>query len=210
MGDEMKLYFMPGACSLAPHITLREAGMHFDLIEVDYQSRQTTSGQDFYGINPKGYVPALVLDDGVLLTEVPVILQYIDAQCPEARLLPSAGAGRLQALEWLNYVATEIHKSFSPLFRPTTPKAFLKPGRDHLVRRLEVVETSLQANRYLGGEAFSLSDIYLFTTCRWLADQQLTLDRWPALGRHFGDVASRKSVQAALAREGLVTPDIQA
>lgn len=199
----MKLYFMPGACSLAPHIALREAALPFSLVEVDYHSRRTASDGDFHKVSPKGYVPALVLGDGQVLTEVPVILQFIDALAPGAALLPEPGMSRYRALEWLNFVATEIHKSFSPLFRPSTPEAFLKPGREHLSRRLAVVETHLEQNRYLGGSDISLPDIYLFTVCRWLDAQEMSLAVWPALKRHFADVSMRSAVRDALAAEGI-------
>ena len=164
----MKLYFIPGACSLAPHIALCEAGLPYSLVEVDYRTRLTASGCDFFEINPKGYVPALVLENGKLLTEVPVILQFVDVQAPDAGLLPTPGMRRWRALEWLNFIATELHKSFSPLFRPTTPEVFLKPGRDHLSRRLSVIEDHLRAHRYLMGRDFSLTDVYLFAVCRWM------------------------------------------
>lgn len=199
----MKLYFMPGACSLAPHVALREAGLQFRLIKVDYKSRRTEEGDDFRQINPKGYVPAFEMKDGQLLTEVPVILQYIDMVRPEARLLPEAALERLRALEWLNYIATEVHKSFSPLFRPKTPEVFLSPGRAHLSLRLSVIERHLQQHRFLMGPAFSLTDAYLFTVCRWLDDQKLSIADWPALQRHSDDVATRQSVRDALESEGL-------
>lgn len=199
----MKLYFMPGACSLAPHIALREADLSFSLVEVDYRTRRTSGGGDFREISPKGYVPALELGDGALLTEVSVILQYVDALAPEAALLPASGTPRLKAQEWLSFVATELHKSFSPLFRPTTPKSFLEPGRDHVSRRLDVVERHLRQHDYLAGSEFSLADIYLFTVCRWLGDQNLSIANWPALQRLCASIPRRPAVRAALAREGL-------
>lgn len=199
----MKLYYMPGACSLAPHIALREAGLEFTLVKVDYRTRQTESGSDYHAVSPKGYVPALVLEDGEVLTEVPVILQFVDGQVPNAGLLPASGLRRLRALEWLNFVATEIHKSFSPLFRPTTPAAFLKPGRDHLARRFAVVDRHLSTHRYLMADDYSLADVYLFTVCRWLKDQELTVSDWPALQRHFEAVRARPAVEQSLAQEGL-------
>jgi glutathione S-transferase len=200
----MILYYMPGACSLAVHIALRESGLPFELAEVGYESRQLLRGGDFRHISRKAYVPALGLDDQSLLTEVSVILHYIDALAPDADLLPAAGGTqRYRALEWLNFVATEIHKSFSPLFRPSTPQAFLKPGRDHLVRRLDILEQHLAGAPYLNGDRYCSVDAYLFTCCRWLDDQDLDITAWPMLARHFEAVGLRPAVQAALAAEGL-------
>lgn len=200
----MKLYYMPGACSLAAHIALREAGLPFVLVRVDYDTRRTEFGQDYRDINPKGYVPGLLLGDGWLLTEVPVILQYVAASAPEAAA-PWAADPRqdYRYREWLNYIATEIHKSFSPLFRRTTPNAFLRPGKEHLSNRLQAVENHLQANAYLMGAHFSLADAYLFTVCRWLKDQDLALSDWPSLRRHSEEVGARPSVRGALRSEGL-------
>lgn len=200
----MRLYFMPGACSLAPHIALREAGLPFDLVEVDYQTRRTIGGGDYREINPKGYVPALVLKTGECLTEVPVILQYVDGQAPGATLLPASGLPQLRSLEWLNFIATEVHKSFSPLFRPDTPPSFLEPGKRHLHRRLAVVERHLRQNAYLMGTGFSLADVYLYVVCRWLEDLNMALADWPALKRHTDTIAERPSVRQAMAREGLI------
>lgn len=199
----MKLYFMPGACSLAVHIALREAALPFSLIEVDYRTRRTLRGRDFLEINSKGYVPVLVLDDGRVLTEVPVILQVVDALAPAAALLPVSGMKRFEALEWLNFIATEIHKSFSPLFRPTTPKAFLKPGRAHLSRRLDVVERHLRGHRYLTGQQVTMADFYLFVVGRWLGDQEMSIADWPKLQRHFDAISKRPAVAETLAAEGL-------
>lgn len=200
----MRLFYMPGACSLAPHIALREAGLPFALVEVDYRTRRYGSGRDYRAVNPKGYVPALLLDDGWLLGEVPVILQYVDELSRDAALLPRADPRqRYRALEWLTFLATEIHKSFSPLFRPGTPKAFLGPGRAHLARRLATAEACLQETRYLLGADYCVADAYLFTLCRWLADQDLALSDWPALSRHFAETAARPAVRQALAAEGL-------
>lgn len=200
----MKLYFMPGACSLAPHIALLEAGLPFSLVAVDYRTRQTAGGDDFCKINPKGYVPALVLDNGEALTEVPVILQFVDSEVPQAALLPASGLQRLKSLEWLNFIATEIHKSFSPLFRPETPASFCVPGRLHLCRRLSVVEDHLCQHEYLMGGDFSLPDVYLFVLCRWLKDQDIALADWRSLHRHSETIGMRPSVQQAMGREGLV------
>lgn len=197
----MKLYFMPGACSLAPHIALREAALEFDLVEVDYQTRRMDCGSDYRAVNPKGTVPALRLAGGAVLTEVPVILQFLADKAPDAGLLAGSGMRRLRALEWLNFIATEIHKSFSPLFRLTTPDVFIQPGKAHLCR-LEFVERHLTRHTYLMGDDFSLADAYLFTVCRWLADQDMPIADWPALQRHFENMRVRPAVQMALKREG--------
>lgn len=198
----MMLYFMPGACSLAPHIALREAALQFDLVEVGYRTRRTETGSDYRVINPKGTVPALQLAGGAVLTEVPVILQFLADEAPDAELLPASGVRRLQALEWLNFIATEIHKSFSPLFRATTPGAFLQTGKAHLRGRLDFVERHLSKRTHLVGDDFSLADVYLFTVCRWLADQDMVIADWPALHRHSARIRLRPSVQKALDREG--------
>ncbi|WP_430448834.1 glutathione transferase GstA [Rhodophyticola sp.] len=198
----MKLYFMPGACSLAAHIAMCEAALEFDLVEVDYQTRRMDCGSDYRTINPKGSVPALRLADGSVLTEVPVILQYVADEAPDTRLLPASGMRRLRALEWLNFIATEIHKSFSPLFRPTTPDAFLQPGKAHLRSRLGFAERHLSNRTYLMGDDFSLADVYLFTVCRWLADQNISLGNWPALQQHSERIRFRPPVRKALDREG--------
>jgi glutathione S-transferase len=201
----MKLYGMPGACSLAVHIALREAGLPFEFEEVDYRTRRIAGGGDYYKVNVKGTVPALLVEEGWLLTEVPVILQFVAARAPRAKLLPAGDERRrYRALEWLNFVATEIHKSFSPLFRPTTPEAFLAPGRAHLSKRLQVVEDELARTAYLAGSHYSLADIYLFTVCRWLDDQQMPVADFPSLLDHFNRVGRRAAVRQALEAEGLV------
>lgn len=200
----MTLYFMPGASSLAPHIALQEAGLPFSLVAVDYRTRQAAGGDDFRRINPKGYVPALVLGSGEVLTEVPVILKFVDSKVPQAALLPASGLHRWRSLEWLNFIATEIHKSFSPLFRPETLTSFCATGRLHLCRRLSVVEDHLSQQEYLTGADFSLADVYLFVLCRWLKDQDMALADWPSLYRHSEIIGMRSSVQQAMGREGLL------
>ena len=202
--DETLLY----AGGLFPRPTHRAEGGRIALLPggVDYVTRRTEHGQDFREINPKGYVPGLLLRDGSLLTEVPVILQFISALAPKSALLPNADIRQgYRCLEWLNYIATEIHKSFSPLFRPTTPEAFMKSGKDHLSRRLATVEGHLRDHRYLMGLEFSLADAYLFTVCRWLKDQDLSLSDWPSLLRHSNEVGTRASVRRALLSEGLIS-----
>lgn len=200
----MRLYYMPGACSLAVHIALIEADVPFTLVEVNYENRTTENGEDFRALCPKGYVPALELPTGALLTETAVMLQFVSALAPDKVLLPDGYEDRLKAFEWLNFLATEIHKSFSPLFRPTTPSSFFKPGREHLCSRIDILDHALARHDYLAGRTFSLLDGYLFTLTRWLADQELEVASWQNLMRHFRLVGSRGSVRKALSSEGLV------
>lgn len=197
----MKLYYMPGACSLTVHIALVMAGRPFEIEPVDYTTRKTPTGQDFWKINPKGYVPALQLPDGRVFTEIPVILQYLDAHIPGAAILPTQFDRRLRAFEWLHFLATEVHKSFSPLFRPNTPKSFQRVGRDHLSGRLKIVEAALQTDPYLSGAEISIVDGYLYTLCRWLPDQEIDIGQWPRLKEHFDDVGALSPVRVAIANE---------
>lgn len=197
---------MPGACSLAVHICLRQATCDFSLIEVDYASRRLSGGADYRTINPKGYVPALLIEDAWLLTEVPAILQYLDDRVPEAGLLPRRDARlRFEALEWLSFVSSEVHKSFSPLFRSGTPKEFRAAGIAHLAGRLSNLERHLSRSRFLLGETCCAVDAYVFTVFRWLADLDEPLEAWPALRRHAGALQDRPAVREALAAEGLQT-----
>lgn len=205
--NAMKLYFMPGACSLAVHIALREAQLKFSLAEVDYDTRTFLGGGDFCLINAKQSVPALMLGDGTVLTEVQTILYYLDLVSPETVLIPADELGHLRALEWLSYLSTEIHKSFSPLFRAHTPKQFLDSGRRHLNGRLAYVERHLGENSFLLGSKFYVPDAYLFTLCRWLPDQCFALERLPNIEQFMCRVSKRTSVVAALRSEGL--PDRQ-
>jgi glutathione S-transferase len=200
----MKLYYMPGACSLAAHIALRETGQPVELVMVDYQTRRIEGGENYLDINTKGFVPALLLPDGWLLTELSAIFDFIATSTPDSPLAPpTAGEERFRYLEWQSFIATEIHKSFSPLFRPSTPPEFLEPGREHLAKRLATVERHLRSHRYLLGPAYSFIDAYLFTVCRWLGDQEMPMPQWPSLERHFRLVGERPAVKAALSAEGL-------
>lgn len=201
----MKLYFMPGACSLAVHIALIMTGRRFTIEVVDYETRRTLDGRDFWEINPKGYVPALEVNDGRIFTEIPVILQYLDACAPKAKLLPKDFEQRLRAFEWLHFLATEVHKSFSPLFRRNTPSSFLSVGRSHLKRRLAMVESALQDNSYLLGAEFSTVDGYLYTLCRWLPDQEIDIAQWPKLKEHFDRIDILPAVKAAHFNEALLS-----
>jgi glutathione S-transferase len=198
----MKLYFSPSACSLSPHIVLREAGLEFQLEKVDLRSKQTAGGADFKTVNPKGSVPALVLDDGQVLTEGPAVVQYLADLVPEKQLAPAAGSmARYRLMEWLNFITSELHKGFSPLFNPAMPAEAEKLALDRLVSRLDYLETQLQDGGYLLGSQFTVADAYLFTVLRWSGMFELDLSRWLAIEAYFKRVSDRPAVQAALAAE---------
>jgi glutathione S-transferase len=199
----MKLYYAPGACSLSPHIVLREAGLSFELEKVDLRSKKTESGKDFNTINPKGYVPALQLDDGSILTEGPAIVQYLADKAPQARLAPANGTmERYRLQELLNFISTELHKGFSPLFNPAYPEDAKKIVRENLARRFDHLSTYLEKGPYLTGEQFTVADAYLFTVLGWTAHVNIDLGKWPVLKAYHGRVAERPHVQAALKAEG--------
>ena len=200
----MKLYYTPGACSLAPHIVLREGGFKFDLEKVDLAAKQTETGADFRAVNPKGYVPALQLDDGQILTEASVIVQYLADQKPRRHLAPSLKTPeRYRMMEWLNFISTEIHKTFSPMFDPTCPQDL----RDKLVARLsgrfDYLAQTLDGKSFLLGADFSVADAYLFTILNWSNFVKIDLGKWPALQEYQKRVADRPAVKKALKAEGL-------
>ncbi|HET9904007.1 MAG TPA: glutathione transferase GstA [Xanthobacteraceae bacterium] len=201
----MKLYYAPGACSLSPHIVAREAGVAVDLERVDNRKKQTASGEDYWQINPKGQVPALRLDDGEILTEGPVIVQYIADQAPGSGLVPPAGSReRYRVLEWLNFVTSELHKNFTPLFRPNTPDDYKPIARENLAGRCDFIERHLAGRQYLVGEAFTAADAYLFTVLRWSALQHIDLSRWPNISAYMTRIAARPKVKEAMQAEGLL------
>jgi len=196
----MKLYFAPGACSLHPHITLREAGLPFDLARVDIRAHKLHDGTDYYGINPKGYVPALELDDGEILTEGAVIDQYVADRKPESKLLPPAGTmERYRAQEWLAFIASEIHKTFGPLFG--SDEAAKEGPRARLGTRFDLVAKTLASQPYLLDDTFTVADAYLYNMLRWATSPRIDRDKWPALKAFFARVDARPAVQAALAAE---------
>lgn len=200
----MKLYYKAGACSLSPRIVLHEAGLAFDSEKVDLATKITETGADYRAISPNGYVPALVLDSGDVLTEGPAIVQYLADQVPEKRLAPPAGSiARYQLMSLLNFIGTELHKGFSPLFKPDTPEPTRQTARDHLARRFDVVAQRLKAGPYLMGADFSVADAYLFTVLRWTVAMSIDLSRWPELGAYMERVGARAAVQAALREESL-------
>lgn len=201
----MKLYYTPGACSMAPHIALREAGLQFDLERVDLQQKKTETGADFNTVNPKGYVPALKLDNGEVLTEVGVILQYVADQKPDSGLIPPAGSlERYRVLEWVNFTATELHKSFGPLFNPAATEDMKKTAMDTVTRRLGYVDSKLTGDGFLAGPQFTVADAYLCTVLGWCNFLKLDLSPWPNLAAYAGRAASRPKVLETLKAEGLM------
>jgi glutathione S-transferase len=201
----MKLYFSPGACSLSPHIALREAGLDFEIERVDMATKKTRGGDDFTTINPKGYVPALRLDDGEVLTEGPAIVQYIADLAPEKQLAPAAGTfERVRLQEVLNFISTELHKGFSPLFRKDCPEAWKQVVRANLGRRFADLDAQLGARQFLLGDRFTIADGYLFTVLGWTRFVNYDLAPYPNLVAYQQRVAARPAVHAALEAEGLI------
>ena len=201
----MKLYFSTGACSLAPHIVLREIGVPFELDRVNLAAKKTESGADYLEVNPKGYVPALRLDNGDVLTEVPAVVQYLADFSPERQLAPAAGTmERYRLIEWLNFISTELHKTFSPLFKPNTPDETKQAARDTIAARLGIVEKQLQGGDYLTGNQFGVADAYLFAVLRWARPVKFDLGPWPAVQAYMQRVAERPAVREAMDAEGLL------
>lgn len=198
----MKLYFAPDTCALSPLIVLNELGLPFALVRVDNKSKRTEDGRDFRTISPKGYVPVLELDDGERLTEGPVISQYLADLQPAARLAPANGTfERVRLQEWLNFISTEIHKTFGPLFNADMPDAAKAIFRDKLQQRYDYVDASLSRRDGLLGAGFSAADAYLFTVTRWLGRVDLDVARWPALAAFMERTRARPAVAAAVASE---------
>lgn len=200
----MKLYYAPGACSLAPHIVAREAGIDLDLVKVDLAAKRTEAGEDYAAVNPKGSVPALSLDDGELLTENAVILQYLAGQAAAAGLMPERGLERYRLLEWLNFIATELHKGFGPLWNPATPAEFKQATREALGRKFDYLQQALEGREWLTGDRFTVADAYAFVVLNWTALHDIDLSRWPGLADFSRRVAQRPAVRAALEAEGLL------
>jgi glutathione S-transferase len=200
----MKLYYAPAACSLAPHIALSEAGLAHELVRIDLRTHTLPDGSDYAAVNPKGYVPVLELDDGTRLTEAAVILQYIADRNP-GTLAPAFGSmERWRLMEWLNFIATELHKGFGPLWKPNTPAEYKTIVVDALGKRFDFVAPVLAAQPYLTGERFTIADAYLFTILNWAKILKVDLARWPSLGQYLDRVAARPRVQQALREEHLL------
>lgn len=201
----VKLYLKPGACSLSPHIVLEEAGLSYETEVVDLASKVTATGANYLSINPKGYVPALLLDSGELLTEGPAIVQYLADLVPAKKLAPANGTlARYQLQSWLTFIGTEIHKNFSPLFNPAASADIKDAARANLTRRLAYTNEQLEGKSFLMGEDYSVADAYLFVVLSWAKYLQLDLSAWAHLGAFLGRVGARPAVQAALKAEGLI------
>lgn len=201
----MKLYFSPGTCSLSPHIVLREAELEFETEKVDLKMHATSSGAALASVHGKNYVPILELDSGELLTEGPVIVQYLADQKPEAELIPRVGTmERYRVLEWLNYTTSELHKTFYPLFHPELPiDDWRAASRAKIARTFGWVDGQLGERNYLVGERFTVADAYLFTVVNWANAVEIDLEQWPSLARYQARIAARPRVRETLQAEGL-------
>ena len=198
----MKLYYSPGACSLSPHIVLREAGLAFEPVMAPTKTHQLADGTDYYTINPLGYVPLLELDDGTRLREGPAIVQYIADQVPAKNLAPANGTlPRYRLQEWLTFIGTEVHKSFSPLFNANMPEEGKKIYRDRLANRFQFLDQDLAGKQYLMGDTFTVADAYLYTVTRWTRPMAIDISAFKNLGAWFERVNARPAVQEALAVE---------
>jgi len=201
----MKLFYSPGACSLSPHIVLNELDLPYTVEKVDLKNHTTASGADYYTINAKGYVPALQLDNGEVLTEGPAIIQYLADQKPQANLLPPAGSlERARVQEWLNFIGTEVHKTLAALFNPSISPEAKSKTIDTFGKRLGFVEKALQGKDFLTGKTFSVADAYLFTIVNWAPMLGIDLSPWPNVTQFQKRVANRPAVQKTLQAEGLI------
>ncbi len=201
----MKLYYSPGACSLSPHIVLREAGLAFEPVLAPTKTHQLPDGTDYYTINPLGYVPLLELDDGTRLREGPAIVQYVADQVPTKNLAPAAGTlQRYRLQEWLTFIGTEIHKTYSPLFNPKMPEEGKQIFRDRLLSRYRWVDEQLAGKQYLMGDHFTVADAYFFTVTRWAQPMKIDLSAMRNVQAHQERVAARPAVQEAMRAEGLI------
>ena len=201
----MKLYYSPGACSLSPHIVLRESGLKFEPVLANTKTHKLQDGTDYYTINPKGYVPTLELDNGERLTEGPAIVQYIADTTPNAKLAPPNGSKeRYQAQEWLNFITSELHKNFGAIFRPTTPDAYKEIARQTIDQRFKWVDQKLAGKNYLMGDNFSVPDAYLFVMTTWAQRMNVPIDAYPNLTAFRDRMAARPKVQEAMKAEGLI------
>jgi glutathione S-transferase len=201
----MKLYYSPGACSMSPHIVMREAGIPVQLVKVDLGAKKTEDGTDFRTLNGKGYVPTLELPDGQRLTEGPAIVQYLADQVPTSGLAPASGTiERYRLQEWLNFISTELHKQFSPLFDPACESTLKARQIQRIGGRLDWISKQLGNREYLLGTHFTVADAYLFTVLSWSGHVGIDLAKWPALAAYVGRIRERPQVREALKAEGLL------
>ncbi|HYG48617.1 MAG TPA: glutathione transferase GstA [Allosphingosinicella sp.] len=201
----MKLYYAPGACSQAPHIVAREAGLAIDLANVRFPDKVTDDGEKLTDVNPKGAVPTLRLDDGEVLTENAVILQYLADRARGSELaLPAGGIERYRLLEWLNFIATELHKGFGPLWNPATPDEFRQATREALGKKFDYLQEKIGDGPYILGDRFSILDAYAFAVLNWTRIHGIDIGRWPGLSAYLARVAARPAVQETLRAEGLL------
>ena len=202
----MKLYYSPGACSLSPHIVARELGIAVELKKVNTKDKTFEGGGDYWKVNARGYVPALELDNGQVLTEGPAIVQYVGDLKPESRLVPRPETfERYQLQEWLNFIGTELHKRFSLFFNPSAPEDWKDMTRGDLSKRLAWVDSTLGSKTYLTGDVFTAADAYLYTVLRWAQPNGIELKSWPKLAAYFGAIDQRPRVREALKAEGLLS-----
>jgi glutathione S-transferase len=206
----MKLYFAPGACSLSPHIVARELGINVELKKVNTKDKTIEGGGDYWKVNPRGYVPALELDNGQVLTEGPAIVQYLADQKPDAGLAPKNGSiERYRLQEWLNFLTSEVHKQFSPLFKPNTPEDYKPIAKQNLATRFDWLDKQLEGKEYLTGKQFTVADAYLFVLTNWTKPTQIDLSKWPNIAAFQKRVAARPKVKEAMQAEGLIPKEKQ-
>jgi glutathione S-transferase len=201
----MKLYYAPGVCSLSPHIVARELGIPVELKKVNTKDKTVEGGGDYWKVNGRGYVPALELDNGEILTEGPAIVQYLADQKPEAGLAPKWGTfERYRLQEWLNFLTSEVHKQFSPLFKPNTPEDYKKIVKENIATRFDWLDKQLAGKDYLMDKQFTVADAYAFVLIGWSKFQGIDLARWPNIAAYHERVGARAKVQEALQAEGLL------
>ena len=206
----MKLYYSPGACSLSPHIVSRELGIPVELKKVNTKDKTIEGGGDYWKVNARGYVPALELDNGRTLTEGPAIVQYLADQKPDAGLAPKPGSfERYRVQEWLNFLTSEVHKQFSPLFKPNTPEDYKPVAKQNLATRFDWLDQQLAGKDYLMGSQFTVADAYLFVLLGWTRPTQIDLAKWPNLAAFHKRVGARPKVKEALQAEGLLPKERQ-
>lgn len=200
----MKLYYAPGSCAMAPHIVATEAGVPLELVKVDLRAHKTETGEDYYAISPRGYVPLLELDDGTRLTEGSVLIQYIADENPSAGLLPTERLARTKAQSTLAFISTELHKGFGPLWDPSAPAETKASAKAKLGKRFDEINETLGKHQYLAGDTFTAPDAYAFTVINWANFHQIDLKQWPNIAAYMARVAARPKVQEAMKQEGLM------